>query len=367
MRAVQDYRASGNEYVVATLEKWLTRAKEGQLRYIAICACGGPTHVEVEHAGSAGCEFAANFGFDLLKQHCLGNKRAGGLSGGPGYDYAVYDLARAPVGWDFGSWLVEREQERIRHKSPAPLKVAFKGDISGRLWTEAQTQMLEKVMRPLVRLIGAVEDIKALEAPVRSEFYCLKFVTEAARRGEPVPMFKPPAEWMSRARPGHVTITLREAEHSPHRNANMAAWARLARELRRRGESVIIVRDTAAAEEPFEDFAICPEASTDLGARCALYAAAKCNLFMSNGPWWLGLFGDRPWLAFVPVDPNDPFEANKPEMWHDFHGIHPGEQFPWSRPDQRIIWKADDYETLIAAWDELEPLLQGAQRLEAAE
>ena len=351
MQPIKDRRASGNTEVVALLERWAEKAREGRLRYAAIVACEGQMHVDVEHAGSTGCEFAANFGFDLLKNNIFGNKRTGGAEGlGP--DFVRYDLARAPIGWDFASWLIEQEMTRVRAKAPAPLKVAFVGDVTKRKWGPAEEQMVQKVMRPLLGLIGAVEDPRAIHAAVHKEFYMLRYVTEAAQRGEPVPMFRAGSgnrEFVQ----DYVTITLREADHWPHRNSNMEAWLKLAHELRRRGENVFIVRDTAKAGEPFEDFPIAPAASRDLVIRTNFYATAKCNLFAANGPWYLALFGARPWLMFNAVSPDDHFDANKPDMWKDFHGIAAGEQFPWSRPDQRIIWKADDSETMLAAWDEL--------------
>lgn len=361
MQPAQDIRASGNAEVEALFLRWAEKARQGRLRYAAVVACENIGHVDVEHAGSGGCEFAANFGFDLLKNNIFGNKKPGGATG-LGADYVRYDLARAPVGWDFASWLIDMEMARIRASAPAPLKIAFVGDVSGRQWGPTEQQMVEKVLRPLIGLIGAVEDTRAINASVTKEFYMLRYVTEAAQQGEPVPMFKAGDGQVH----DYVTITLREAEHWPHRNSNIEAWSKFAHELRRRGENVVFVRDTAKAGEQFEDFITSADAARDINKRSALYASAKCNLFVSNGPWYLALFGDRPWLMFNAVSSADHFDANKPEMWKEFHGIGEGEQFPWSQPDQRIIWKGDDYETMIAAWDDLASSIAPA-RLDAAE
>lgn len=355
MQPVKDTRASGNAEVVDLLTRSLEEARKGRIRYAGLVTCENAMHVDVEQAGTTGCEFAANYGFDILKKNLFGQVRQGGENLGP--DFVRYDLSRAPIGWDFASWLIDQEMTRVRAGAPAPLKVAFVGDTSKRKWGPAEAQMVEKVMRPLIGLIGAVEDPRAAGAGVNKEFYMLRYVTEGAKRGEPVPMFKvydgPPHDF--------VTITLREAEHWPHRNSNLPAWSQLAHELTSRGENVVFVRDTAKAAEPFEDFIAVAAASTDLNVRADLYAKAKCNLFVSNGPWWLGLFGKRPWLAFNAVSKDDPFDANKPNMWLDFNGIAVGEQFPWQQEDQRIIWKADDYETMIAAWDDLQPHLAQAK------
>lgn len=339
------------------LTRSLEEARKGQIRYAAVVTCENGMHVDIVQAGSTGCEFAANFGFDLLKQNMIGNRQPS-TSSRLGPDYVRYDISRAPLGWDFASWLMDQEMSRVRAGAPAPLKVAFVGDVSRRKWGPEEARWVEKVMRPLIALLGAVEDPLAAQAGVNREFYMLKYVTEASRRGEAIPRFR-----VDDTGPSHdyVTITLREAEYWPHRNSNMEAWSKLAHELRRRGENVVFVRDIDKAVEQFEDFITLPEAATDINARAKLYANAKANLFVANGPWHLALFGNRPWLMFCAVDPDDPFDANKPNIWRDFHGVPVGEQFPWSRPDQRIIWKADDYDTMMQAWCELEPALAQAK------
>jgi hypothetical protein len=172
-------------------------------------------------------------------------------------------------------------------------------------------------------------------------------VVAAARRGEVVPRLKssPAPRFV-----GWVTITLRESASDPERNSNIADWLRFADWLRMRGESVVIVRDTARAAEPLPSFGTCPQASTDLHTRMALYAAAKCNLFVSNGPYTLALFMDAPWLTFFEPDPEGAGTMNTPSFWAE-HFVPVGEQFPWCRPDQRLTWKADRYENLVAEWD----------------
>ena len=101
----------------------------------------------------------------------------------------------------------------------------------------------------------------------------------------------------------------------------------------------------------------------DACIRLALYEAAKCNFSVSNGPWMLQLFGTKPWLMFVEVSPMSAFFPETAQFWQQWHGINPGlnEQFPWSKPTQRIIWKRDDASHIIKSWEELKPLLTDLQ------
>lgn len=366
MQDVKDIRVSGNKEVVELFERRLEEARLGKLRYAAVVVCESPVHVDVEQAGSTGTEFAANYGLDLAKQGLFRRHQTPAVIGAAlGIEYACYDLGNAPISWDFAAWLIDMEMRRIRANAPGPLRIAFRRDLAGRRWGQTEERMLDKVMRPLLSLIGAIEDQAALNATSRKEFYSFRYVVEASQRGETIPLLRPSEFARDVVRKGlgagYITITLREAEHWPHRNSNLTAWSAFAKYLLSSGEYVIFVRDTARAKEQFESFDTVETAALDLDTRGALYAAAKCNLFVANGPWSLALFGERPWLMFNAVDPADPFQANQPDWWRDFHGIEIGQQFPWSSPLQRIIWKADDYETLYEAWANMKPALDETQ------
>ena len=45
------------------------------------------------------------------------------------------------------------------------------------------------------------------------------------------------------------------------------------------------------------------------------------------------------------------YAPNTPKFWRDELGLEVGQQFPWARPDQRVIWAPDDYENLVKAPD----------------
>lgn len=133
---------------------------------------------------------------------------------------------------------------------------------------------------------------------------------------------------------------------------------RFAFKLEAAGERVIFVRDTAKGNEPMTGFEICPQAALDLHMRVALYERAKANLFVANGPSILAAFMEKPWLTFVQVEPDDSnYKANTPAFWRMHVGIDIGEQYPWSRPDQRIVWQPDTYENICAAWEKLQPAM----------
>jgi hypothetical protein len=216
----------------------------------------------------------------------------------------------------------------------------------------------------MVEMIGGVIDPAAVTSRARSEFYCNRPIVEAAQAGETVPMLRPRAAAMEQVaklvgkRPP-VTITLREALHDAPRNSRTENWLRFARDLRDAGERVIFLRDTSRADEPLEDFETYPTASRNLQIRLALYSQAKQNFFVSNGPVTLAMFSEVPYIFLNEVlDYAD--SSNKTDSWTLYHGTPPGEQVPWVKPNQRIVWKPETYDNMCAAWNDFNALKQAA-------
>jgi hypothetical protein len=293
---------------------------------------------------------------------------------------AVYDLGKCPASWDFLNWLVMAEMGRRLAGRNGPLRVAFRPGPNGGFRDDglplsvAERQgMFNNVMRPALALVRAIEDATAADG-VEYEGYSPRPISDAARVGQDVPVLHAPGSylaavdrWLYRdlwkfAEDGNgkglVTITLREAEHWPHRNSAIGEWLRFASDLDKQGYRVVFVRDTAKADIPLE-FATCPRASWDLLYRAALYERAVCNLMVANGPLALLVYGQKPWLLFKMLNqPTDPEYNPASEEWYrTFVGIEPRGQYPWSSKLQRIVWDTDSYSAIRAAWDEIEGLL----------
>lgn len=282
-------------------------------------------------------------------------------------DAACYDLGKAPASWDFLCWLVRAEMEKRQRGCDKPLRVAIMpgpkdgfrdDDLPGD--KAARQQMLDNVMRPAIAMIGAVEDFEAYrghELP-----YSLRAVSDMARRGIDVPKFVAPkgdAAWVEGWLGGlqaPIVITLREAEHWPLRNSNIEAWLAFARARAEEGEMVIFVRDTAhCGEQHLDGFPTCPMASQHVGIRAALYARAKVNLFVCNGPMAFAMFGERPFLIFKQLSEGYPCG---PDFWRESIGVEVGFQYPWARADQRLIWADDTLDEIEKAWAALTAFLE---------
>lgn len=367
---------AGNDEVIAALSTMLAEARKGKACFLIA------TMVDVAGTALLGGWFGAGTHervcMDKLEQLChrmdlnLINRTLPERDPAVPADRVCCNIAAGfGLSFDFVPWLIDAEMERVRQGAPAPLKVGFWLGRDGKtgLETEAQQQLFRNIVQPTLALFGAVEDPTAVDGRFREQ-WTTNVICEAARRGEPIPRVRVPThaaavidQWLGT--PGvfgsnPVTITLRELDRDPQRNSNLVAWHRFARYLRSRGENVVIVRDTAKADAPFYrdgyEYRTCPRASTNLQIRAALYECAKVNLFVANGPAALALFGSRPWLCFTEIFDDD--HAHLPStrsFWRSAIGVEPGEQYPWSQPDQRIVWAKDNYDNIVAAWEALRP------------
>jgi len=280
--------------------------------------------------------------------------------------HVMYNMPAGSLCYDFLTWLIDAELHRIMAGAPAPLKVHFwyGRDGSYQMQFAALKQMFDNVIRPSLKLVGAIEHKDAEHGRYYPNRHLIE-VTRAAQRGVKIPKFKAPDSYISEMRAllgdgkPPVTITLRESPHWPHRNSRSYDWLRFAQEIRSRGERVIFVRDTAKADDIIDSCETCPIASKDILARAALYELAKANLFVANGPCELAKFSDRPYLIFIHVEPDgSAYKANTPKFVREGIGIEVGDQLPWSAPNQRLIWLDDTYNNISTAWRALETILE---------
>lgn len=286
--------------------------------------------------------------------------------------HAVYDLGRCPASYDFVDWLIQAEMIRRAMEAPAPLKVTFAPGPNGGFRADTlpvdiagRQRFLDNVMRPALALVGAIEDGEAPSDACTHPVYTLKPVVEMVNAGVAVPRWRAEdaavaavAWWLTKRAidQAPVVITLRESTHWPQRNSRLLNWLRFADYLKSQGEAVVIVRDTERAGDAFGAHDVYQQAAMHLDIRAALYQCAKCNLMSSNGAGALPLFSNVPFLIFEPLDVPG-YGPACDEWWIANHGINRGEQYPWLRPDQRIVWDWDSYSAIRRAWDDLLPLL----------
>lgn len=279
--------------------------------------------------------------------------------------HAIYDLTTHPASWDFFSWLTICKMEAWRREIPV-VRVSFASGPNGGYRNdglpvdlEYRQTIFDNVMKPAVKLLGCEGGGFVSEAVSGYTFpYMIFDIVELYKSGVPLPVYKAP-KWatekvhkiLGERRP--VIIVLREAEHWLQRNSRIEDWIEFARTC---GEDVLFLRDSHKAYESFHEFDTLPEASLDINVRLALYERAKVVMSTSNGPMCLPIFSEIPYLDFKLLVPD--YNPGKPEWIEHCVGVKPGEQFPWVKPWQRLVWEDDSLPALRRAFDSIREALE---------
>ncbi len=223
---------------------------------------------------------------------------------------AVYDLSRYPANFNFIEFLSAAkalDAEHVRFDASKGYKSKFSPEV-----TKAR---IENILIPACGLAGVTWDFgtgKGID-----------------------PGYKLPAVMRAYAQVGHIgrlvsvlprgnekfTVTIRDYDRYPERNSNRPAWERFAKEI---GAVVI--------DEYYKK-------PISLHERMALYAGAKMNYFVGNGPASLVLFSHYPFVTFM--------KTNYEELAQQ--GVPFGGQLPWMVNNQRFVWEQDDHYQIMKA------------------
>lgn len=144
------------------------------------------------------------------------------------------------------------------------------------------------------------------------------------RLGVELPRMRSPAPLLA----VDYTVTIRETQHNPFKNSDRALWYRFAGEI-----GAHVIEDTSRTP-------------ITLYERVALYAGAKMNFGVPNGPMALMYYTSYPFRIMA-----DPIVNAKS---FGGHRIRVGETVPWLLPDQRIIWERATMDNLMREVEQLE-------------
>ncbi len=271
---------------------------------------------------------------------------------------ACYDLAKCPPTFDVVTFLLRAEFERIaRGEESIAIEIlpgpedGFRRDPTWPQSIEMRRKMLNAIVLPMCAMLPSALHVTLYSErpPLAADTfgfndYSMRFqyFLQAIGNCRPLrPRF--PYEGPKNL----VTMTLREAEHHSARNSNVAEWRRAAINLRAMGFKVIIVRDTAKASEPLGDLMLAPDASHNLEERAALYRAAACNMFISNGPAWFALALDAPVVMLRPTTEGCGMLNSAEGMAR--MGLPTGGQPAGLPAHQRLVWEDDSFSNIVAA------------------
>lgn len=277
---------------------------------------------------------------------------------------ACYDLARCPPTYDIIAFLALAELERLRrgddhidiHILPGPAS-GFRRDSLWPRAVEERAALRDNILVPLCKLLPSVWTVSVdanrnAEGWGKGEYHIsLPAIMKALKAGCRPLRSTSLAVLYPFEVPFDITFTLREAAHHQLRNSQVEEWVEAARVLGSRGVKVAVVRDTAQANELLPGVAVIPIASCKVMHRAALYAQARLNVGICNGPMWMSIFMDAPTLMLRPT--TNAAAGCYDDGFYAKFGLTRGSQLPTSPPHQRLAWIDDTSENIVRSVEEM--------------
>jgi hypothetical protein len=218
---------------------------------------------------------------------------------------ATYRLSERLASFEFFSWLVMVQAD-------GATKIAF--DVTN---PKLKNFTLNDVMRRFHSIVEPGPALAGMQCYFASDETKLNAVASqlipwvrSGRTFSRLKSVKPPVECK-------YTVTIRANKGGASgRDSNRVVWTQFAKEI-----DAILIDDYYSNEIRLHD-------------RVALYAGAKMNFGVCNGPIHMLSLTAYPVTMFV----NTQSAENSSVRW----GLQPGQKFPWMLPNQNVIWKKDN-------------------------
>ncbi len=233
---------------------------------------------------------------------------------------ALYNLADRPASFDFVTWCAIAKTHGADH-------VRFVvGKWKPKNYTNPE-QRFKTIVEPACKLWGLPYSIGE---PAGEHFshYLHKAIRAYHQHGgiAKIPIAVEPRDY--------ITITLRKSR-TFQRNSNEGEWMKFAKRCKDR---VVIIRD-------FDERPIF------LDDRMHLYAHAKQNLMVINGPLTLCIHSDAPYISMRTIGCEKSGSTSPVHM--EALGITTGFQFPWANASQRLFYTNDTCAEIERAYEEM--------------
>ena len=304
--------------------------------------------------------------------------------------FAFYDLTVSPLSYDFISFLIVAEEERLvlGVEDLHLVIVPFESGVGH--WNNTQFGLdhtmwrLNQLVLPLSQLLPSLsgftkcssrDHARKIFSSSGSKVYPIGYTVDnpierhhtgwsilAAHRGKNLQHLRATPESRNYARQWldehagdklPVALTLREARFTNSRDSNLEVWSEFAHNLLEEGYFPFILRDidTALKIPPslFEGITFAPEGVFNLELRMGLYEESHICAFVANGPAQV-CFYDRN-VQFLYLVTGD-WLHNEPTPFNRI-GIGRNETPPFCNHFQRWIWQEQSASVLMNAFNNL--------------
>lgn len=239
----------------------------------------------------------------------------------------LYDLSKRPASYDFVTCLATSIALGIRH-----VRFVYGGWKKKNYTLKQAEERWRAIVEPAPALFGITRSVGPRYGVEVN--HMLRAAIEVYKKYGKIG--KIPIECKAG---DYVTLTLRHSRN-PERDSNEEESRKFAEACDRK---VIIVPD-------WDD---CP---LDIEDRMRLYAHARMNIGVINGPMTLCFHSDAPYICMRTIG-CEKSGSTSPEFSRG-NGITPGFQFPWANQDQKLSYLTDSCSNLMFEYLEMEKMLQ---------
>lgn len=234
----------------------------------------------------------------------------------------LYNLGNRPASFDFVTCLATAIALGAKH-------VRFVLSESWKRKNYSRHQAVERfisIVEPAVALYGL--DYSVGEPFGFEPNHILGTATEVYRKYQRIGKIQYPCKAGD-----YVTITLRKSRN-PERDSNEAEWRKFADLV----GNAIVIPDSEGGTFPLHE-------------RMKLYAGARMNFMVMNGPATLCFHSDAPYLVMRTIGCEASGSTSPASS--KANGIYPGFQFPWAIAGQRLSYLPDTAENIYSEWENM--------------
>lgn len=162
--------------------------------------------------------------------------------------------------------------------------------------------------------------------------------------------------WLEANKTGQrlICITLRQSKFAPERNSNLDAWLSFAKGLDPSLYFPVLILDTdhamKAATDNLNGVKIFREAPWNIALRAAMYQRAWLVVGTLSGPTELCWYNEM--CRYLFVAPVAGFDEERIALMQEM-GFTIGENFPFAKDHQKILWHEEDTELIRIEFDQL--------------
>ena len=320
--------------------------------------------------------------------------------------FCVYDLAIAPITFDFMHFAVNCEMARAANNAKYIHFVFVLGPDrtwrmqtpkDGSLTTDEKMWRLKHILEPIARMTPeyaghsvyldrneAAKELAALPGSLiwppsyhinqpNSAFMLAQVVdiygqVKEKNEGITPGCLKPCPEAVRLARrwcdkqdvdvDHMVTITVRQSAVEKERNSNLQSWLRFAREISKEGWHPVVMPDTEQVvihdANDLHDLKVYWPGPVNLDLRVAMYHLAAYNLSHNGGPAALNFFlpGSK-YLQWLPIDALPKvIEAEGEEGQERLLGLKKGEDYEFAEGTKKYVWEKATYTKIYKRFNE---------------